>query len=68
MTRVSLKKIGPRLVLGALVLTASVGLGVGNSVAQQVAVSTDVQASTPSQDPAPRKPLAKRSVVAAVAT
>ena len=68
MTRVSLKKIGPRLVLGALVLTASVGLGVGNSVAQQVAVSTDVQASTPSQDPAPRKPLARRSVVAAVAT
>ena len=68
MTRVSLKKIGPRLVLGALVLTASVGLGVGNSVAQQVAVSTDQQDSTSRQDPTPHKPSAKRSVVAAVAT
>jgi hypothetical protein len=60
--------MGPRLVLGALVLTASVGLGAGTGVAQQVAVSTDQQDATPRQDPAPHKPLAKRSVVAAVAT
>jgi hypothetical protein len=62
MTRVSWEKMGPRLVLGALVLTATVGLGTGSSVAQQVASSTD------QPDPAPHKPLAKRSVVAAVAT
>jgi hypothetical protein len=54
--------MGPRLVLGALVLTATVGLGTRSSVAQQVAASTD------QPDPAPRKPQAKRSVVAAVAT
>jgi hypothetical protein len=68
MTRVNLTKMGPRLVLGALVLTASVGLGAGNSVAQQVAISTDQQDSIPRQDPTPHKPSAKRSVVAAVAT
>jgi hypothetical protein len=68
MTRVSLKWMGPRLVLGALVLTASVGLATGSSVAQQVAVSTDQQDSAPRQDPAPHKPSAKHSVVAAVAT
>jgi hypothetical protein len=62
MTRVSWEKMGPRLVLGALVLTATVGLGTRSSVAQQVAASTD------QPDPAPRKPQAKRSVVAAVAT
>jgi hypothetical protein len=54
--------MGPRLVLGALVLTATVGLGTRSSVAQQVAASTD------QPDPTPRKPPAKRSVVAAVAT
>jgi len=68
MTRVSWKMVDPRLVLGALILTASVGLGTGSSVAQQVAVSTDQQNSTPRQDLTPRKPSAKRSVVAAVAT
>jgi hypothetical protein len=68
MTRVSLKEMGPRLVLGALVLTATVGLGTGRSVAQQVAVSTDQQDSTPRQDPPTHKPSARRSVVAAVAT
>jgi hypothetical protein len=68
MTRVSWKKVDPRLVLGALILTASVGLGTGSSVAQQVAVSTDQQDSTPRQDIPSRKPSAKRSVVAAVAT
>lgn len=68
MTRVSLKKMGPRLVLGALVLTATVGLGTGRSVAQQVAVSTDQQDSAPRQDPPTHKPSARRSVVAAVAT
>ena len=62
MTRVSWEKMGPRLVLGALVLTATVGLGTGSSVAQQVASSTD------QPDLAPHKPLAKRSVVAAVTT
>jgi len=61
MTRVNWKRVDPRLVLGALVLIASVGLGTGSSVAQQVAVSTD------QQDPAPHKPSAKPSVVAAVA-
>ena len=68
MTRVRLKTMGPRLVLGALVFAASVGLGTGSGVAQQVAVSTDQQASAPRQDTTPHKPLAKRSVVAAVAT
>jgi hypothetical protein len=62
MTRVIWEKMGPRLVLGALVLTATVGLGTGRSVAQQVAATTD------QQDPTPHKPSAKRSVVAAVAT
>jgi hypothetical protein len=61
MTRVIWEKMGPRLVLGALVLTATVGLGTASSVAQQVATSADQQDSTPV------KPPAKRSVVAAVA-
>jgi len=61
MTQVSWKMVDPRLALGALVLTISVGLGTA-SVAQQLAVSTDQQSSTP------RKPSAKPNVVAAVAT
>jgi hypothetical protein len=62
MARVSWKMVGPRLALGALVLTVCVGLGTVSSVAQQLAVSTDQQASTP------HKPSAKPNVVAAVAT
>jgi hypothetical protein len=62
MARVSWKMVGPRLALGALVLTVSVGLGTVGSVAQQLAVSTDQQGSTP------HKPSAKPNVVAAVAT
>jgi len=63
MTRVSWKKVDPRLVLGALVLIASVGLGTGSGIAQQLAVSTtDQPASTPHKQPS-----AKPSVVAAVA-
>jgi hypothetical protein len=62
MARVSRKMVDPRLVLGALILTASVGLGTGSSIAQQLAVSTDPQVSTP------HKPSTKPSVVAAIAT
>jgi hypothetical protein len=61
MARVSWKMVDPRLALGALVLTAFVGLGTGSSVAQQLAVSTDQQESTP------HRPSAKPNVVAAVA-
>jgi hypothetical protein len=62
MARVSRKMVDPRLVLGALILTASVGLGTGSSIAQQLAVSTDQPVSTP------HKPSTKPSVVAAIAT
>jgi hypothetical protein len=62
MARVSWKMVDPRLALGALVLTVSVGLGTVSSFAQQLAVSTDQQVSTP------RKPSAKPNVVAAVTT
>lgn len=62
MARVSWKRVGPRLAVGMLVLTVSVGLGTVSSVAQQLAVSTDLQDSTP------RKLSAKPNVVAAVAT
>lgn len=62
MARMSWKMAGPRLAVGILVLTVSVGLGTVSSVAQQLAVSTDQQDSTP------HKPSAKPNVVAAVAT
>jgi hypothetical protein len=62
MVRVSWKMADPRLALGALVLTVSVGLGTVSSFAQQLAVSTDQQVSTP------HKPSTKPNVVAAVAT
>jgi hypothetical protein len=62
MARVSWKMVDPRLALGVLVLTVSVGLGTVSSVAQQLAVSTDQQNSTP------HKPSAKPNVVAAVTT
>ena len=62
MGRVSWKIVDPRLALGALVLTVSVGLGTVSSFAQQLAVSTDQQVSTP------HKPSTKPNVVAAVTT
>jgi len=62
MARVSWKMVDPRLALGVLVLTVSVGLGTVSSVAQQLAASTEQQNSTP------HKPSAKPNVVAAVAT
>jgi hypothetical protein len=41
MTKVTCKKLGQRFVLGISVMAASIGLGAGVSIAQQVAVQTD---------------------------
>jgi hypothetical protein len=63
MTKVNGRRLGQRFVLGMSVLAASLILGAGVSVAQQVAVQTD----QPQQDSRPQRPANRSNAVAAVA-
>src|ERR1700722_11788126 len=63
MTKVNGRRLGQRFVLGMSVLAASLILGAGVSVAQQVAVQTD----QPQQDSHPQRPANRSNAVTAVA-